>query len=246
MPEYRWNQSDQVAGYDAGAEWIHPHYREVQDHLLISIPFQRDSAIQAVDLGGGSGKLAARFLERFPRATITLFDQSAPFLELARTRLQPFEGRGRCIVARLQDDWDRQLETGVQAIFSTSAIHHLEPAEKRALYRRCATQLVPGGVLLNGDEVRPSDDAAYRALLEGWWDHMRAMIAAGRVTPAMSVALERWKERNIDRFMEPRVSGDDCHETAEAQIATFREVGFGEADVVWSCELWAVLRGVVR
>jgi tRNA (cmo5U34)-methyltransferase len=246
MPEYRWNQSDQVAGYEAGAEWIHPHYREVQDRILDSIPFDRDAVIQGVDLGGGSGKLAARFLDRFPRATITVFDQSAPFLELAKTRLEPFEGRGRCVVARLQDDWDRQLETPVQVIFSTSAIHHLEPAEKRELYRRCAARLVPGGVLLNGDEVRPAEDETYYALLEGWWDHMQAMMTAGRVTPAMSVALERWKERNIDRFTEPRVSGDDCHETAAAQIATFRDVGFGAADVVWSRELWAVLRGVVR
>ena len=60
-----------------------------------------------------------------------------------------------------------------------SAIHHLEPAEKAALYERCYHSLAPGGLLLNGDEVRPPDETEYRAELTQWADHMRREMAGG-------------------------------------------------------------------
>jgi tRNA (cmo5U34)-methyltransferase len=244
VPEYRWNDVDKAAGYDAGAEWVHPHYLEIQNRLLEAVPFDRDASIRAVDLGGGSGRLAARFLEAFPGASIDVVDQSEPFLVLARGRLKRFSGRGRCVAARLQEDWESRLVGPIHLFLSMSAIHHLEGPEKRELYRRCAERLEPGGVLLNGDEVRPVDDANYRELLERWWTHMRETIDAGRVSPPMADALQQWKARNLDRFTEPRTCGDDCHETAESQLATFREVGFDRADVVWQRDLWGILRGI--
>ena len=49
------------------------------------------------------------------------------------------------------------------AIVSTSAIHHLEPAEKRELYAACCAALAPGEMFINGDEYRPESDAEFCA-----------------------------------------------------------------------------------
>ena len=74
MAEYRWNQSDLAAGYDKAAEHVHPHYLELQGTILDLLPFAPDAAVLLVDLGGGSGRLAERFLNRFPNARAVVVD----------------------------------------------------------------------------------------------------------------------------------------------------------------------------
>jgi hypothetical protein len=125
-----------------------------------------------------------------------------------------------------------------------SAIHHLEPAEKQTLYRRCFNLLAPSGVLLNGDEVRAEGDNEYLAILSAWADHMRRHMASGAIPPIFHDALYGWIERNVTRFGQPKKSGDDCHETIDAQLAYFRTAGFTTADSPWQRDLWAVLRGI--
>src|SRR5688572_10540493 len=68
MGEYRWNVADYAAGYDAAAEYIHPHYLEVQQMVLDLLPLDADAEFLLVDAGGGSGRLAERFLMRFRSA----------------------------------------------------------------------------------------------------------------------------------------------------------------------------------
>jgi hypothetical protein len=70
------------------------------------------------------------------------------------------------------------------------------------------------------------------------------VIDAGLVSGPMAEALRQWEARNVHRFGEPRRSGDDCHETIEAQLAYLCEAGFRTVDVPWQKEMWAVLRGV--
>src|SRR5207302_403528 len=102
-----------------------------------------------------------RILDRWPQAKVVVLDQSEPFLALAERRLARVGWRASCVLARLQDDWSAHLPGPVTAFVSMSAIHHLEPAEKESLYRRCYELLAPGGILLNGDEVRAESDSEY-------------------------------------------------------------------------------------
>jgi SAM-dependent methyltransferase len=222
------------------APLVHPQYAEVQDAVMAAIPGE---PALIVDAGGGSGRLLERCLERWPQARAVLIDQSAPFLELARNRLQRFSDRFAVHQRKLQDDWRSVLSARPTAIISTSAVHHLEPAEKQAFYARCQSVLAPGGVLANGDEVRDPDDAVYRATLEKWARHMQELETSGRVSEPMAEALSKWRQRNVERFGEPRVSGDDCHETAAAQLEYFRNVGLVNVRVGWQHDLWAVLIG---
>jgi SAM-dependent methyltransferase len=244
MAQYRWNQSDFAAGYDAAAEHIHPRYVELQQTILDLLPFGPEAEGLLVDLGGGSGRLAAKFLERFPRARAVVVDQSPAFLELADRRLSNFGGRGSCRECRLQEGWSDKLPAAPAAIVSMSAIHHLVPAEKEALYGHCHDVLAPGGILLNGDEVRPASDADYLAECQTWAAHMHRVMEAGLIPDPMREALLKWQERNVTQFGQPRQSGDDCHETIAAQLDYYRRAGFTTADAPWRKEMWALLRGV--
>jgi len=241
MTEYRWNQHEVAAGYDAAAPLVHPYYVEVQDAVMAAIAGQQPQLI--VDAGGGSGRLLERCLARWPQASAVLIDQSPAFLTLARNRLEQFGDRVTFHQARLQDDWEPLLARSPDAIVSTSAVHHLVPEEKRAFYARCAALLSPGGVLVNGDEVRDPDEARYRASVEKWAEHMRQLADNGRVSAPMADALLNWRRRNVEQFGVPRVSGDDCHETVDTQLGYFRSAGLVNIRVGWQLDMWAVMIG---
>jgi tRNA (cmo5U34)-methyltransferase len=230
---------DMARGYDAAAPIIHPHYEKLQAHLLTKVAELDEICPHVVDLGAGSGRWASLFLEAIPSGRATLVDQSQPFFEIARSRLDAT--RASFVTQRLQDEWPAEIEQPVHAIVSMSAIHHLESAEKLALYQRCFDLLAPGGLLLNGDEIRPVDSEVYLREMQMWGRHMQALIAAQLVTPAMAVGLTQWQLRNIDRFEEPRHSGDDCHDTAETQLDMLRQIGFVNVELSWSSGLWGCL-----
>jgi SAM-dependent methyltransferase len=205
------------------------------------LPFSADDAFLMVDLGGGSGRLIERVLQEFPRAGAVLVDQSEPFLALGERRLQPFAPRVRFVPQRLQDDWPAELSTEPDAIVSTSAIHHLDANEKRALFARCFESLAPGGMFLNGDEYRPADDSQYLALLREWSNHMRRAIDDGRIPASFGQTLDHWYDRNIRRFGTPKTSGDDCHETIATQVEYLRNTGFAHVETMWAEKLWAIV-----
>lgn len=241
MGEYRWNVAELAAGYDAAAPHIHPHYFEIQNVILNHLAREPRHNQSVVDIGGGSGRLVERILEREPRGRARIVDQSSAFLALAERRLARFGDRCTLQTARLQEHWDVELAEPPTAIVSMSAIHHLDPMEKQQLYRRCHDRLAPGGIFMNGDEVRPPDDSQYLACCRAWSVHMRNLAEAQLVSEPMRQALMQWEVRNVHHFGTPRVSGDDCHETIAVQLDYLRTAGFAKVSVVWERAMWGVL-----
>ncbi len=243
---YRWNTSVAAEAYDVAAPAIHPYYEKVQEEILSLLPFKEGEAFQLVDLGAGSGRLAERVLVRFPDARVTLVDQSEPFLAIAERQLARFASRIDFFQHRLQDDWQKSLRAMPNVIVSTSAIHHLEPAEKQVLLAKCFGTLAPDGMFINGDEHRPASDADYLAMLEWWFEHMKYGEANGHIPSTFMPTLEAWYDRNVRRFNEPRKSGDDCLEVVEQQIKYLKEVGFARVEKTWQQKLWGVIVGYKR
>jgi SAM-dependent methyltransferase len=240
-PTYRWNTSAAAEAYDQAGPAIHRFYETVQTQILDRLPFALDGPLVVVDLGGESGRLAERLLHRFVHARVILIDQSEPFLALAERRLKSFASRTSFIQRRLQDNWTADVPASPNVIVSTSAIHHLAPAEKRALFAQCHAALSPGGMFINGDEYRPANDGDYRALLEKWSVHMYSALDDGRIPSSFRQTLDHWSDRNIRRFGEPKTSGDDCHETIATQLRYLHDAGFTQTETVWAAELWAVI-----
>ena len=241
MTTYRWNTNEAAATFDAAAPAIHPFYVAVQDEILSLLSAGGREPTCVVDLGGGSGRLLERVLERFPSSRAILVDQSAAFLAIAERRLARFADRTMFIEKRLQDDWPAELPTTPDALVSMSAIHHLEPAEKRDLYARSFQALAAGGLFLNGDELRPESDAEYLAAMEWWCEQKKLAMAAGRIPESFRPMSEAWHDRNVRRFGEPKHSGDDCHETAAVQGEYLRAAGFRDVRLAWSEKLWGIL-----
>jgi SAM-dependent methyltransferase len=241
MKSYRWNTSEAAEAFDQAAEFIHPLYLTVQDLVIGQLPFQPDESFGFVDLGGGSGRLVERILDRFTNSSAVLIDQSEPFLAIAERRLHHFGNRAMFTLRRLQDDWASELPVTPQAFVSMSAIHHLDAGEKKALFARCYDALTPGGRFVNGDEYRPETDADYLAAMRWWTDQKELAESRGQIPTSFRPMFDAWYDRNIRRFGEPKKSGDDCHETIAAQIDYLQAAGFAEVNTVWAEKLWAVV-----
>lgn len=240
---YRWNTSTATEAFDAAAPAIHPLYVAVQDAILTLLARDGREPAYVADLGGGSGRLVERVLERYRGTRAAVVDQSAPFLAIAERRLARFADRVTLIEKRLQDNWLSALPATPDALVSMSAIHHLEPEEKRELYSRSYDALPAGGVFLNGDEFRPESDGEYLALLEWWSQQKDIELAAGRIPESFRAVFDAWHDRNIGHFGEPKQSGDDCLETAAVQEEYLRAAGFRDVHMAWQEKLWGVLVG---
>lgn len=131
-----------------------PGYERLQRELVEA---SGDGARRILELGTGTGETARRLLERHPRASLVGLDESEPMLGYARG---PLPGdRVELLARRIQDE----LPGGpFDLVASAMAVHHLDGAEKRDLFRRVRGLLSPGGRFVLADVVIPQDPADAR------------------------------------------------------------------------------------
>lgn len=110
-----------------------------------------------VELGIGPGYLANHLLAEMPHVQYYGVDFSSPMLDIARQRLKPHSNRVAYIQADLvKDNWWDEIPTPVHAIVSTWALHDLgNQRNVEIVYKHCAQVLQDGGILLNGDFIKP-------------------------------------------------------------------------------------------
>lgn len=207
---------DRQAGeYDAARRRLVPPFAAFYGTAVDAVPTR---AKVVLDLGAGTGMLAAMVARARPTAALTLVDGAPAMLDRARAVLGD---RATYVVGDLRDP----LPAGPWcAIVSALAIHHLDDPGKRALFARAHAALKPGGVFVNAEQVAgptPEIDAAYRA-----WHEDRAR-AAGSDDAEWAGAVDR-------------MSHDRCA-TVEDQLGWLRAAGFAHADVRFADHRFAVL-----
>jgi SAM-dependent methyltransferase len=111
-----------------------------------------------VELGIGPGYMARHILERNPAISYEGLDFSEVFFEIAKESIGNFMDRVTLTKADLmQQDWPWKLSRTPGAIISTWALHDLGSQQAVAeVYARCYETLPKGGVLVNGDFVKPA------------------------------------------------------------------------------------------
>jgi tRNA (cmo5U34)-methyltransferase len=204
---------DAVAtGYDAQRAYIIPDMRQYYGAAVWAAESSA-GAPAILDIGAGTGLLSAMLLEKYPAATIVLLDISEKMLAVAKERL-----RGRKNVSFLTGDYSRvDLGGPYDLVCSALSIHHLEPADKRRLFGRIYSTLVPGGIFVNADQAEgetPYFTGRYR---EYWNDFLRSGPLA--------------TEENAEILR--RRDTLDKNEKLSVQLAWLHEIGFADVDVVY-------------
>ncbi len=139
-----------------------PERLELFNVILSELKSQIPQNGCVVELGIGPGYLADHLLKVMPEIQYYGVDFSSPMLDIARQRLRPHSARVAYVQADLvMDNWWTGIPASVDAIVSTWALHDLGSQENvEVVYKNCAQVLQEGGMLLNGDFIKP-DKAIY-------------------------------------------------------------------------------------
>jgi len=114
-----------------------------------------------VELGIGPGYMARHILERNRTITYEGLDFSEVFFEIAKETVGDMLARVTLTKADLMNQsWPKRLSKTPGAIISTWALHDLGGQQAIAdVYARCYETLPMGGVLVNGDFIKPDGTA---------------------------------------------------------------------------------------
>ena len=216
MPEV-WD----AATYDEPRRRLVPCFDEFYGCVAEMVARSCPAAAQVLDLGAGTGILSGTLAERLPAARFTLLDVSDAMLAVARHRLADRQAE---FTVRLLTD---ELPAGpFDAVVSSLAIHHLSDDEKAELFRRAAAVLVPGGLLLNADQIAApvADlDGLYREL------HLDRARMLGSDEAELAAAVERMC---VDR-----------NSTLAGQLQWLTAAGLQRVDCFWRWYGFAVFGG---
>ncbi|MFI7428578.1 class I SAM-dependent methyltransferase [Micromonospora sp. NPDC049836] len=178
---------------------------------------------EVLDLGAGTGLLSLLLTAAVPGVRLTLLDAAPGMLAVATGHLAARGVPHRTVRADLTDP----LPAGrYDAVVSALAIHHLDDDGKRALYRRAAQALRPGGVFVNAEQVAGPTPALDRRYDEVW---------TAQITALGSDAEEIAGARKRMRHDRPASVPD--------QLDWLREAGLADVDCFFKAWRFAVLGG---
>ena len=212
--------NDQVSGYSRRR--LVPCFDAFYGAAVRALELAAPGPLGAVlDLGTGTGALAALIADAQPEAQLTLLDGAPAMVAAAAATLGPRA------TAALAQDFAAPLPPGpFDAVASALAIHHLDDAGKASLYARVHAALRPGGAFVNAEQVLGATPAL-DALLWRW--HEREARALGATDAEWGAAVERMRH-------------DRCA-TAEKNLELLRDAGFEDVAVHFADGRFAVLAG---
>jgi tRNA (cmo5U34)-methyltransferase len=208
--------------YDARIRTFIPHYDAILDAAAGALVTIGRRAPVILDLGIGTGALAARAMAVAPAARLAGIDNDDAMLAVARRRL-----RGR--LTTLSGDFLSLPLPMCDAITASFSLHHVPTRRRKAaLYARCFAAIRPGGMLVNADCCLSSSPRLQARDRAAWLDHLRK-----RYSPARG-----------ERFLRTWAR-EDVYFRLEDEIAMLRKAGF-TVDVPWRRDSFAVVLATRR
>jgi tRNA (cmo5U34)-methyltransferase len=168
-----------LAEYDQRIRTFIPRYEEMldvaADALLV---LERPDPI-IVELGMGTGALAARVLARKPAATIIGVDADAEILKFAQARLAPLTASLRTVVGSFTEVALERCDV----VMSSFALHHVpDRASKTRMYAKIFDALSPGGMLVSADNFLNTDPRFAETDTRAWRAHLEQFYTPDETT----------------------------------------------------------------
>jgi len=200
-----------------------PCFDEFYGAILRALPFAPEDEFNVLNLGAGSGLLAALLLRQFPGARLTLVDVVADKLDQARDRLAAQTER----LTLVEADFARTDPPGeFDVVISALTLHHISDLDKRTLYRSIYYALNRLGTLITADRLHGPTAPTFEHYEEIWAREVRALGAS---------------EAEIERTISSRA--EDHHSTLNEHLEWLRNSGFLDVDVHYKNGMFAVLGG---
>ena len=215
-----------VAEYDELIRQLVPAYpamRAAQLDLL-ALRLATDGG-RVSDLGGGTGALAAAIAEKFPRATVEIWDTDPTMLDTARTRCAAFGDRVRYVARSFYEPLP-----ACDAVAASISLHHVkEMTAKAAIYRNIFSALGPGGIFVNADAAVPAGRVLRVRAFRLWAEGMRPYGIGETEARGHFASWER----------------EDFYPPLIVELRLLAEAGFAEPECFWR-EAAAAVFGAVK
>ena len=158
--QHEFHDADFVRGWANRFVPSEPRLR-LFDMILDQIGQSNLPNTHVLELGIGPGYMARHVLERNQTISYEGLDFSDVFFDVARETVGDLMYRVTLTKANLMDQtWPKTLSTTPGAIVSTWALHDLGSQQAVAdVYARCFETLPKGGLLVNGDFIKPDGTA---------------------------------------------------------------------------------------
>lgn len=205
-----------LAEYDARIRTFIPHYEEMLDVAAAAID-PRSRTI--VDLGIGTGALAARCVRTARQARIVGIDADAEILKSAAQRLPP-SAKFIC------NSFLRAEIPECDAAVASFALHHVRTrGAKSKLYSRIAEALRRGGQVVTVDCHPAATATLAQPQLEAWKAHL----------------MKSYSSDEADSYLKAW-SHEDVYVPLSAEMELMRNAGFA-VEILWRKDAFTVLQG---
>ena len=224
MDTIRKHFEEEAREFDRIIVTLIPDYPRMVEALVMAIPFGRSASVRVMDLGCGTGTVAAGVLGAFPNAQVTCLDLAENMIAMARAKLEHYPQ-----VRYVAGDFDKfDLHGEYDVVVSSLALHHLATNDdKRRFYRRIYGSLACGGAFYNADVVLGSNEFLQGIYMRQWRKFMRR-----------SVSPEEIEGKWISKY-----EAEDRPAKLVDQLAWLTEIGFADVDVIWKHYNFAVYGG---
>lgn len=207
----------ETADYDRQIRTFIPHYDEILDAAAQALDALDRPAKVLLDLGTGSGALAARCLQRLPAARVVGIDSDGAMLSMASKRL------GRRLTT-IVGDFTTASYPRCDVVTASFSLHHVAAAGvKQRVFAKAFDALGPGGLLVDADSLLAADARLVNKGLVEWRRHLAATHG----------------DAGARRFMRAWAK-EDTYFPLDLEVGLLRNVGF-VVDVVWRRGAFAVL-----
>lgn len=211
-----------TADYDRQILTFIPYYDEILDQAAGALRALDRPARVVLDLGTGSGALAARCLKRLPGARIVGIDGDAAMLAMARKRL------GRTLTP-VVGDFEITPFPPCDVVTASFSLHHVpSPEAKARVFAKAFAALRPGGLLVDADCTLAGNPKLRARDHEAWRQH----LAASHGQAGARKFLSAW-------------AAEDTYFPLTLETALLEAAGFA-VDVVWRRGSFSVIAAAKR
>ena len=206
--------------YDATIASLIPHYKALIEAAADAVDAAAPKSPAVVDLGTGSGALAAEILKVRPKARLIGIDADASMLDAARKRL-----KGR--IDTIEDDFELARIPRCDVISASFSLHHIDTGRKKAaLYKRCFTSLRDGGIFVSADCFLSSSAKLRQRNRQAWLDHLQ----------------RKYTKKKSEQFLRTWAK-EDVYFSLDREVELLKEAGFS-TEVTWRQDSFAVVVGL--
>ncbi|MGE3889145.1 MAG: trans-aconitate 2-methyltransferase [Vicinamibacterales bacterium] len=207
--------------YDARIRTFIPDYEAMLDAAAGALVVAGRPVRTVVDLGTGTGALAARVARAIPGVELVGIDEDEGMLGMAARRLK------RHPATLIAGNFVRAPLPRCDGMTASFALHHIEQRRvKRALYVRARAALRNGGALVSADCHPASNRALAAAGREAWHAHLAKSYGPRRAESF----LRAWAH-------------EDFYVPLDAEVKLLQSAGF-TTDIVWRRGSFAVIAAI--